>query len=54
MATAVSSHPKPSWPPTLDDWETAKPTIKGLYMKEGKKLREVKLEMEAMHNFKAT
>ncbi|KAK0622684.1 hypothetical protein B0T14DRAFT_151552 [Immersiella caudata] len=54
MSTASASNPKLSWPPTPGDWEYAKPIIERLYLKEGKKLREVKLEMEVIHGFRAT
>jgi hypothetical protein len=36
------------------DWERVKPTIERLYVKEGKKLREVMVEMETKYHFSAT
>jgi len=37
----------------LDDWERVKPVISRLYKDEGKTLKQVMIEMEKEHRFKA-
>jgi hypothetical protein len=52
MMMSTTGHRKPWAQP--GNWETLKPVIERLYMKEGKKLKEVMAEMEKSHGFRAT